>query len=866
MPHKTVSGALARARRLIDRPAAPAFGTPGGDWRVTDLTVRFADRSSDAGSSHQLRYSPRTHHRAAGGQRRRQINRARCPGGQLASGDDVVVTGSMTGMGGAHVAWLPQHPRFVGESVRGELQLYADDDGARSAGRIGELLRELDLDEAADESPEQLSPGEARRLAIARTFLRIDAGATLVLLDEPTAHLDQHSAEVVQRMIALAAGTNHGRPGLPRPGGQRSRRARGAHRRTVRLPTGIPRNRHRVAGADAGPRASRRAEHHAAGSRLRVAVDVPAPRGRQVSGRYRARHPRRALRRLHDNVSGWLIVKASEHPSIMYLSVAIVGVRFFGIGRSALHYAERLITHDAVLDSVTTLRLRMWRAFIGRGATSRKMLGGASVLDNLVGAADHVRDLAPRVVIPASVAVLTSGSVVIAVDLLDSAALPLIVGCLLLCLIVAPIITIVADRAATRSAQRAGSRVLRQFAAMLAAAADLRANGIAPRIRRRLAAEDHAAGLSARRSSGALGLGSALIVLTCCATAVLTFTVSADQVREGTLPIELVAVLAFLPLALIDCLLASTEAIQQWPALSFQLGRINAVLDEHRDADSEGEVDLERPQRLDLRGVGARWPHAEDETISGVELHASRGQWVVVTGPSGSGKSTLLTVLLGYLAVEHGTYTINGLTQKRCREGRSAAGSPGRHRTATSSTQRSAATCSSLEPETTCHRIANCMRCSRGLASPTWSTASNTASTLSRSGRFATFWRSTAANRGRTEPADPLGHCSARRADRPPGRGRGRRADVRPEERARRQTRRPCHPPPRGVPRRRHPDRAGRDIPARERSSAGLSRTSRRERSAEQLRPEGPRSSDPKYSTRRRSPLPRAPWRRLALR
>ncbi len=36
----------------------------------------------------------------------------------------------------------------------------------------------------------ELSPGELRRLAVARALARVDAGATVVLLDEPTAHLD----------------------------------------------------------------------------------------------------------------------------------------------------------------------------------------------------------------------------------------------------------------------------------------------------------------------------------------------------------------------------------------------------------------------------------------------------------------------------------------------------------------------------------------------------------------------------------------------------------------------------------------------------------------------------------------------------
>jgi ATP-binding cassette subfamily C protein CydC len=48
-------------------------------------------------------------------------------------------------------------------------------------------------------------------------------------------------------------------------------------------------------------------------------------------------------------VSAWLISKAAEHPGFLELSVAAVGVRFFGISRGVLRYTERLVGHDLAL-------------------------------------------------------------------------------------------------------------------------------------------------------------------------------------------------------------------------------------------------------------------------------------------------------------------------------------------------------------------------------------------------------------------------------------------------------------------------------------------------------------------------------------
>lgn len=48
-------------------------------------------------------------------------------------------------------------------------------------------------------------------------------------------------------------------------------------------------------------------------------------------------------------VSAWLLSRAAEHPPVLYLLAASVGVRFFGIGRGVGRYLERLTGHDLAL-------------------------------------------------------------------------------------------------------------------------------------------------------------------------------------------------------------------------------------------------------------------------------------------------------------------------------------------------------------------------------------------------------------------------------------------------------------------------------------------------------------------------------------
>src|ERR1019366_7775761 len=102
---------------------------------------------------------------------------------------------------------------------------------------------------------------------------------------------------------------------------------------------------------------------------------------------------------------GYLISRAAQRPQIRALMVAIVAVRGFGIARAGLRYAERLSSHDLALRRLSRLRLGLFRALAPR----MPGIGGSrsgELLSRFVADVDTLRDLYPRVVIPALLAVV----------------------------------------------------------------------------------------------------------------------------------------------------------------------------------------------------------------------------------------------------------------------------------------------------------------------------------------------------------------------------------------------------------------------------------------------------------------------------
>ena len=299
-------------------------------------------------------------------------------------------------------AWISQHPQFTEETVRGEIH----------AARRREPLEAADFARCArtqtsgtwpSASLVDCSPGELRRVAVARVLARVaaDPRIELVLADEPTAHLDEDSAARIRAALTRAL---RARCALLVATHDRALAAACAARKragTAAAPEPAPRL------ADAGirtPIGTLATEANATGRRTLRALEAAAllavvPRGHGAGACCWQRCA--ALFGVGlTGISGWLIVTASHQPPMLHLMVAIVGVRTFGIGRSVLHYAEQLKIHDAVLRFSGILRQRLWDALVAQPQMWGRLTRSGAALGHLVAEVDEVRDAVPRVLVP----------------------------------------------------------------------------------------------------------------------------------------------------------------------------------------------------------------------------------------------------------------------------------------------------------------------------------------------------------------------------------------------------------------------------------------------------------------------------------
>ncbi|QDG63914.1 thiol reductant ABC exporter subunit CydD [Pseudarthrobacter sp. NIBRBAC000502771] len=689
------TAAVTSAPEPAPLPAAKA-GRPGAPLEVTGLTVTYAGRSATAVGPMTFT-APLDRITALDGPS--GAGKSTVLGvlaGIIGHGGGTSVTGSISGLDRRSVAWVPQHPVMVAGTVLDEVLLYLSPDSGHGPDRFAaedaarRCLARAGAGHLAPKHQAELSPGELRRVALARGLARIEAGATLLLLDEPTAHLDDASAVIVedairrlrgQVTVVLVAHNQRTRqladllvPVAPAARTHAAARQDDADAALLpAAPAGAPHGASAADGA-ATDRASTdnpvtrnpavRAAEKAAPGAFRLLAALLAP----VRGKFAAAAFVGTLAAVFavvlSGLSGWLIIRASEQPPILYLLTAIVGVRFFGIGRAVFRYWERLLLHDAVFAALTRLRGRLWESLSRRALSLRRLLQGGNVLGTVIDDVDTVRDLLPRVVLPPATAVAVSVLAVAATGVLVPDALPAVAGAAVGGLLLAPAAALWGDRKSAAAEQSLRSGVLRRVTAALDARAELHANGVAPRVLEALLAEDRDATRASRRSAWADGLGHAVATAACGTAALAAAWLAGPAVLAAQVAPAAAAVVVLLLLALVEPYAAMTTAVRQYPALRSVMRRVgeSGAL----AAGSEPRGGLQPVSRragdtpgVELMDLAAEWPGGPP-VFSGITAVAVPGRWLAVTGPSGSGKSTLLSVLLGFLPPASGQVRVTG--------------------------------------------------------------------------------------------------------------------------------------------------------------------------------------------------------------
>ena len=359
--------------------------------------------------------------------------------------------------------------------------------------------------------------------------------------------------------------------------------------------------------------------------------------------------------------SGYLISRAAEQPPILTLTVSIVAVRFFGLGRPLLRYLDRLVSHDLALNSLGRVRSRFFArieplapaglAGFRRGDLISRMVGDVDALQGL-----YLRGIGP----PLAALVAGTACVVFTAIVLPLAGLALAVGLVLAGVGVPLLSSALAREAGARQAAERGA-LTADLVELLRAAPELVVYG---REDERLAAvrkADRQLARLARRDAFVAGVGDGLSALVAWLTVVAVLAIAVSSSASSSLDRVLIATLALLALAAFEGVAALPAAAQGLSATLAAGRRVLEITDRAPSVrDPESPAPAPGSTRVVLEGVAVRYGVAGAQVLTDASLHLEEGARIALVGSSGSGKTTIVNLLLRFIDPDGGRVTIGG--------------------------------------------------------------------------------------------------------------------------------------------------------------------------------------------------------------
>ena len=343
-------------------------------------------------------------------------------------------------------------------------------------------------------------------------------------------------------------------------------------------------------------------------------------------------------------VSSWLLASAALQPGLTYLSLAIVGVRFFGVSRAVCRYFERYTSHRMAFQGLYGLRLWFYAHLEPLAPAILKRFGAGDMLGRIMGDIEVLQFFYLRTLIPPVAAIALTALVAYGASTIDdSLVMPILMAALVLGVVV-PLVVY----AHNKQSLRAIGPQQGDYKALLSDTMDSledvisygNENLVYKRIQQMMRHVDGHKGTIDR----GMNLGNTLFLGGVQLTVVVVAIMAANALT-GAWASVMVAVAAIGTQAWFEALQPMIAAVHHGAESKVATSRLIALANEPLPVVEPLEPKPFNPNR-DITFTNVSFGYDDAHTVyENLRLNIKQGQSIAIVGASGSGKTTLFNML-----------------------------------------------------------------------------------------------------------------------------------------------------------------------------------------------------------------------------
>ncbi|QDR83232.1 thiol reductant ABC exporter subunit CydC [Sporomusa termitida] len=360
--------------------------------------------------------------------------------------------------------------------------------------------------------------------------------------------------------------------------------------------------------------------------------------------------------------SAWLISAAALQPPLATLSVAIVGVRFFGLARAGCRYLERYMSHSVTFRLLADIRVWLYTRLEPLAPAGLQTFTKGDVFSRLVADVETLQYFYLRAALPALIAVLTATATLLLLGAMAPALVWPVAGAFLAAGGLLPALI-------ARLAQRTGRQAIRARAALNGALTDsieglteLAALGRAELQTAKVTALNREYMASQKQGGQIIALADALGTMAMQLAIIAVVALAVPLVSSGSLGGIYLAVVALTVQASFEAVLPLPAVIYYWRECQAALRRLQAISGLTPAAGHAGTKEVEPGSAaLVARSLTFTYHAAAAPVLADITFSLPAAKRLAIVGASGAGKSTLAGIILRFWDHNSGQLLLNGV-------------------------------------------------------------------------------------------------------------------------------------------------------------------------------------------------------------